>query len=258
MGDYEVVNGQRLAPAVAHAIASLAVAFRDQFGLDVIVSSGRRTYDEQKALFLNRYRAQATGNGPFNDVRFWQGVRYVRVGQGGTVAQPGTSRHEDDHAVDIRDSGSSPGLTTIGTKRSNWLKGNCSRFGFAATGFSFGEAWHIDYTGDPWDGSSGAHGDESTDDEKPFFPVVSVENLALIGDVRGFQKIARVHGAKTEIDNSWGPESRKGFQMFLDEGFGSSLMRWLHEECGYDGDDRLGPIMTAALSKANTGSFNAN
>lgn len=77
MGDYEVVDGQRLAPAVARAIESLSNAFRHQFDLDVIVSSGRRTYDEQRALFLNRYRAQASGNGPFNDVRYWQGERYA-------------------------------------------------------------------------------------------------------------------------------------------------------------------------------------
>ena len=142
---YVYRNGSRLTPWMAHCVDQLAAAFKKRWGLDLIVSSGIRTHQEQIDIFLDRYRIQAVGRGPFNDVRWWKGKRYVRVSGAGTVAQPGTSNHEiqgSAAAVDFRDSGKDKGVLTIGTARSNWLKANAPRFGLEPEGFKFGESWH--------------------------------------------------------------------------------------------------------------------
>jgi hypothetical protein len=59
-----------------------------------------RSYENQERVFLQRYTPQATGSGPLGDVRFWNGVRYVRV-TGAAAAVPGTSNHGWAIAVDV-------------------------------------------------------------------------------------------------------------------------------------------------------------
>jgi len=126
-------------------------AFERQFGCELLVTSGTRTHQEQIDIFLSAYRAQESGGGPFGDVRWWNGVRYVRYDPSGTVAQPGTSLHESDRALDLRDSGADAGVASGGNARADWLRHNCGRWGFAANGYGFGEPWHYEYQGDPWD-----------------------------------------------------------------------------------------------------------
>src|SRR5688572_21365108 len=65
------------------------------------ITSSFRDPEEQKRLFLSRYRKQLTGRGPFNDVRWWRAVRYVRHSPLGPVAVPGTSLHEKGLALDM-------------------------------------------------------------------------------------------------------------------------------------------------------------
>lgn len=43
------------------------------------ITSAGRTYQQQVDIFLSRYEPQGKGSGPFGDVRYWRGVRYVRV-----------------------------------------------------------------------------------------------------------------------------------------------------------------------------------
>lgn len=153
------VDGWPCAPSTAAAFYRLkeafdACQFKDNTGALVTlhVFSGYRSYDEQRAIFLARYEPQAYGTGPYNDVRWWNGVRYVRTSGEGTVAVPGTSNHGDGKALDIYDSGADAGVTRYGNARSAWVRDNCSRFGFYADGYhNFKEPWHIKYTaGDPW------------------------------------------------------------------------------------------------------------
>lgn len=144
------VDGQRTSAGAAHALAQLKAAFRKAWKLDLILSSGYRTYEQQKSTFLNAYRVEPRlwVKGPFGDVRWWRGKRYVRVGGEGTVAQPGTSRHEKASAVDLRDSGLTPGVSSrTPNLRRTWLRANAPRFGFEPTGYGFDEPWHYDYTG---------------------------------------------------------------------------------------------------------------
>lgn len=149
---YTSIDGQRVQSDVAAAFGRLNAAFQAAFGLSLHVNSGTRTTEEQRAIFLSRFRPQASGSGPYGDVRWYQGVRYVRVSSAGTVAVPGTSNHEENgpigpRALDIRDSGGNAGVMTAGTQRANWIRNNASKYGFNPAGYNFGEPWHIEYTG---------------------------------------------------------------------------------------------------------------
>lgn len=150
---YTWIDGQRVEAAVSRAYAKLEQVFRQRFGVDLKISSGTRTRQEQIDIFTDRYRVQATGSGPFNDVRWWNGQRWVRHSGIGTVAQPGTSNHEEygprgPRALDIYDSGRDAGVTRYGNERSRWVKDNAWRYGFDPAGYDhFSEPWHIEYTG---------------------------------------------------------------------------------------------------------------
>lgn len=85
----------------------------------------------------------------------------------------------------------------------------------------------------------------------PSAPIVNIANIAVIGDVRGLQKIAAKNGYKGKIDNQWGGGSQAGLQNFLNAAYGGSISNWLRKRWGYVGDDRLGPVMIAALRRAN-------
>lgn len=68
------------------------------------VRGWNRTLAEQEKFFLERYRLQASGDGPYDDVRWWNGRRYVRYGTA-AAAIPGTSNHGWGLAVDVVDYG---------------------------------------------------------------------------------------------------------------------------------------------------------
>lgn len=163
---YTTIDGQRVQSDVAAAFSNLNAAFNRAFGLWLKVRSGTRTTAEQRAIFLARYRPQASGSGPYGDVRWYQGTRYVRHSSAGTVAVPGTSNHEEGgpigpRALDIYDTGSNAGVTTAGTARGNWIRNNARNYGFNPAGYGFGEPWHIEYTGG-FGGGSPAGGGSST------------------------------------------------------------------------------------------------
>jgi len=145
---YVYRDGARLTPYMKYQIDRLNAAFYKKFKLQLIVSSGIRTHQEQIDIFLRRYTPRTTGVGPYNDVRWWKGVRYVRTSGAGTVAQPGTSNHEiqgTNAAVDLRDTGSDPGVLTMGTVRAKWLKAEVEsgKYDMDPEGYNFREAWHF-------------------------------------------------------------------------------------------------------------------
>lgn len=140
-------DGSRLTPWMLYVINRANVEFKARFGCELLVTSGIRTHQEQIDIFLSKFRVQWAGGGPYGDVRWWQGKRYVRHAGGGTVAAPGTSNHEvqgTKAAVDLRDSGRDAGVATGGNARANWLRANAARLGLVPSGYGFGEPWHYD------------------------------------------------------------------------------------------------------------------
>lgn len=152
------VDGWPCAPGTAAAFTGrLKPAFERAFpGVTLHVYSGYRSYDDQVKIFTERYRRN--GHSPYGDYRYWDGSTWGRVSGAGTVAAPGTSNHQSGHALDIRDSGSDAGVTIAGNARSNWIRANASRYGFTPIGYTFGEPWHIEYTGTPWTGGGPSTG----------------------------------------------------------------------------------------------------
>lgn len=145
--DYVYRDGSRLTPWMLYVINRANAEFKAKFGCELLVTSGIRTNAEQTEIFLSKYRVQWTGNGPYGDVRWWKGKRYVRVIGGGTVAAPSKSNHEiqgTKAAADLRDSGRDAGVSKGNNPRADWLRANAARLGLVASGYGFGEPWHYD------------------------------------------------------------------------------------------------------------------
>lgn len=146
MVDLVTIDGQRATPYMAYQLRRLKNDFRARFGLEIYAVSGIRLDWEQIQIFLARYVKAGEVNGRYvYDTRVWNGVRYYRISNAGTVAVPGTSNHEiqgDSAAWDFADSGSDAGVSRAGSARSNWLRDNAWRYDLEPEGFNFGEAWH--------------------------------------------------------------------------------------------------------------------
>lgn len=83
------------------------------------INSAYRSLASQEKIFFSRYRVQWTGNGPFNDVKWYGGKRYVRY-RGLPVAKPGTSDHNKGNAIDV----------SVGTVQHEWLMAHGPRHGW--------------------------------------------------------------------------------------------------------------------------------
>ena len=116
----------------AAAAASYERARRD--GLPAGITSALREHAEQRKLFLERYRPQATGSGPYGDVRWYNGVRYVRTSSEGSVAIPGSqwSRHERGLSLDLPEPARA------------WMRTHGHRYGWIRD-IVPGEPWHFEY-----------------------------------------------------------------------------------------------------------------
>lgn len=107
-------------------VIGLQAAFLARFGAPLRPTSaadGYRSYDQQTRVFLERYEPTALGSGPYGDVRWWNGTRYVRL-RGPSAAVPGTSNHGWAVAIDWS------GVGAKGSTRWNWLMANAPRFGW--------------------------------------------------------------------------------------------------------------------------------
>lgn len=210
------IDGQTVHSIVAAAYGKLEAAFKRVFGLDLIISSGYRSHDDQIKLFLERYRPQATGTGPYGDVRTYNGVRYVRISGAGTVAVPGTSRHENYRAIDIRDSGTNAGVTVSGSARANWIKANVDDYGFNAAGYGFGEPWHIEFNGSLTDaagtGTAITFGNLSDEYRRA---LQSQLGVAVDGDIGEGSIKALQTKVGADPDGVFGPDSLKKTQTFI-------------------------------------------
>ncbi|RCL84554.1 MAG: hypothetical protein DBW62_08515, partial [Microbacterium sp.] len=115
MTTYVIVDGQRVAANVAGDYYRLEAEFRRVFGLDLIISSGVRTWAEQKALWdaYDSGRSSVRAAHP-NDPKAFH-VETNPIGP---------------RAIDIRDSGADAGVTRYGNPRSKWIRDNAHRFNF--------------------------------------------------------------------------------------------------------------------------------
>jgi hypothetical protein len=127
------IDGQPVATATARAFLALAADFQKATGKSLHVTSGYRTYVQQKALY-DAYRA----------------------GKGNLAANPDNptaAQHMTGRALDVHDSGADAGVTVSGTARHKAMLSLLAKHGFKPTGDSFkpAEPWHIEYWGgDPY------------------------------------------------------------------------------------------------------------
>lgn len=138
----KAANGHTFAKEAAPAFDRLAAAFKKALGKDLAVTQGYRTRTEQERIFLARYKVQWTGKGPFGDVRWYLGRRYVRH-TGAAAAVPGTSNHGRGIAVDLS---TSIGFGSWYSDAYKWMSKNGPKYGWTNTeGRSVNEPWHWVY-----------------------------------------------------------------------------------------------------------------
>lgn len=232
MVNYVSRDGARLTPYMLYQINRCNADFKAEFDLELKVTSGIRLPQEQIDIFLNRYVTAANINGrKVYDTRVWNGVRYYRISPAGTVAVPKTSNHEiqgTSGAVDFRDTGADAGVTVAGTRRANWLRANCGKYGMQPEGYNFGEPWHYKFldifaavpsgnatpTGKselPWAG--GRTDKEIVEDEQKFLNAHRGEKLIpdgqlgvlTIAAIKRYQLFLRTNfGYKGGLDGWWG------------------------------------------------------
>ncbi|WP_402465821.1 peptidoglycan-binding protein [Isoptericola aurantiacus] len=123
------------------------------FGKQVIITGALRSLETQTRLFTERYDENYTSAGPFGDVRYWNGRRYVRM-RGAAAAVPGTSNHGSGDAVDVktRRDGDDPGHDKA-VVFTSWSDRDRVRFLEVAAEYGWrddegrrvGELWHLTY-----------------------------------------------------------------------------------------------------------------
>jgi len=104
------------------------------------VADAYRSFQQQYDVFVARYEVVA-GNGPYNDVRVYEGRRYVRL-RGAAAAVPGTSNHGRGIAIDVKNAGA------FGGSFHTWLSATGPALGWTNhEGRSVDEPWHWVYGG---------------------------------------------------------------------------------------------------------------
>lgn len=132
--------GQQLDAPAAASWDRVAREVLRRYGWLPELTDSVRPYDVQVRIFLERYEQRAAGVGPYGDVRWWKGRRYVRV-RGAAAAPPGTSRHGLGLAVDCS------GLGGFMGRRYLELMSVQGEHGWSNdVGRSIGEAWHQEYS----------------------------------------------------------------------------------------------------------------
>ncbi|MDF2712230.1 MAG: peptidase and DD-carboxypeptidase VanY/endolysin [Nonomuraea muscovyensis] len=175
--------GQELEEDGAASWDRLWDAMVSTYAWPMVLTDSYRPLEVQQEIFLDRYRPAATGSGPFNDVRSYNGRRYVRV-TGAAAAVPGTSKHGWGRAVDIA------GVGDFHSARYRALVELAPHFGWSnAAGRTIGEYWHWEFT---------AANDKSADEPTPRPLEVTRD------DIKAMQRAVHV-----EDDGRWGPNTDK-------------------------------------------------
>ena len=120
-------------PAAGAMRAMVAAAAGD--GVTLSATGTWRSYDQQKAMFMDRYSTTSTGG----KTKVWEGRTYWQKPKVAMAAVPGTSNHGLGLAVDLSDSPSVP----ICAASLAWLADHGPSFGYWNTVQS--ENWHWTY-----------------------------------------------------------------------------------------------------------------
>lgn len=265
---YVTIDGQRVHESLVGPFNALNGDFHARTGQRLLVSSGFRSTAEQEAIFRARYVTAGNINGrKVYDTRWWNGQLWYRISSAGTVAQPGTSLHEKNSALDVRDTGGDPGVTRAGTYRSNVLKEIAPNHGFDTTGLRlYGEPWHIDYVG-PRGESAGAFS-QVTKDRQAWLNANRGEKLLEDGrkgpnTTAAYKRYQEFLGV--EPDGDWGPITEAAHRARLTASAPKqqrpspwsvvSTWNWngiaamLRRYDGYVGNNQPGPNMVGKLQR---------
>lgn len=114
-GKYGLVEG------ADRALTGLNQAFQKQFGYNLQVNRGYRSYEDQARLY-----------------------RLYKQGRGNLAAAPGKSVHQSGRAVDF-----GGGMQNARSREHRWMQQNAHLFGFKWTGKNFKqfEPWHWEWWG---------------------------------------------------------------------------------------------------------------
>lgn len=212
-------TGHTLAGTAAKSYDRLNTAFTKQFGYALKLTQGYRPRTEQEKIFLQRYEKRATGSGPYGDVRWYSGARYVRV-RGAAAAIPGTSNHGLGVAIDIN---TGIGFGSFTSAQYKWLAKNGPAYGWTnVEGRAVNEPWHWVYK-------------ESTDSKRGTVYVVKagplrvrakasttskVKHLRKVGYKARFVSTVKANGylwGKTRYGNFYAIQSLDGKQTFMEK-----------------------------------------
>lgn len=129
--------GHYLTPLAAASWRRIVDKVQARYGWTPQVTDSYRPLATQVRIFLERYTPQSSGGGYYGDVRWYNGVRYVRKRNYAAAAVPGTSNHGNATAVDVT------GLGAFGSRKYNEFADCAEEEGYSnAEGRSVNEPWH--------------------------------------------------------------------------------------------------------------------
>lgn len=201
-------NGHTFTKAAAAAFDRVAAAFEARFKKPLTVTQGYRTYAEQRRIFEARYRPQIIGRGPYGDVRWWNGRRYVRV-TGSAAAIPGTSNHGWGVAADLN---TRNGFGDFDTPEYKWLATHGPAYGWTNTeGRAIREPWHWVYNA-----KNDRHAKPTPTTSKglaAMLPTIHRKNNTKKA-TRTAQALLTARGFPTSVDGKWGNQTDRNTAAF--------------------------------------------
>lgn len=166
-----VGGGQALRFDAAASWLAVVAEVRAEFGVTLRLTDSYRPYAVQVKIFNERYDPAWTGRGPFGDVRWWGGIRYVRM-RGASAAVPGTSNHGWGVAVDITALSGFNGITytyVAAVAPAHGWNNNAGR--------KIAEPWHWEYVAA--DNTHPTHAAPAPAPVIPAFPTVTLEMISM-------------------------------------------------------------------------------
>ena len=220
---YVIIDGKRVNKAFADDYYRMERAFKDAFGLDIIVSDGVRTYEEQKRGY-NDYISGRTS------------VRWANPDS--PQAYHVETNKSGPRAIDIRDSGNTAGVTRYGNARSNWIRDNARKYNWNPRGYhEFNEPWHLEHTGTPILESSWKPGDRLNEDGQ-----LGPQTISKLQSVLG-----------VTVDGQMGPQTISALQRRVGAGvdgkLGPETISKMQGRLGVKVDGQWGAQTTTALQK---------
>lgn len=188
-----------------------------EFGKSVLLTGAWRSYGVQASLFEARYEQRAWPySGPYGDVRWWKGLRYVRM-RGAAAAVPGTSNHGGGIAVDVktrRYAGDPPHSQAVvftawnDPDRVRFLKVAAKHGWDDDEGRQVNELWHLTYypSRDQKRGTGGTGG--SGKKRKPK-KLATVKRGKKSGRIKLWQRILRDEDYGIAADGKFGPATER-------------------------------------------------